>query len=479
MKKQLCLTLLFLFGLALASFAQEGRMVAVTAEKEVDIQNNDVAAARTVALAMATREAVEKAYGTYVNVQQLPEGRQILAKAAAGLQYKILAEQQRGNRYSVKIQANVLVPAEYAHDTSEDRENMGEQMKSFVQKYPQGEINWGDGVILAFGKGEITNSNAANAEDLAARAAEVDAKAHLLEIINDIPVDSEIKAGEDKKLSFALEGFVQGAEVVTRSKTGTTVNVTVQAPIRGVKGLSMTVFGYYTPPPPPPPPPTVAQQQPEPEPKPKPPETKPEKKPAAPKPPEVKPEVSTNPPEAKPKEAPGQAVPTPGPTQQPSTQSYTGVVIDARKTSATPALFPKVKDTQDQDVYTVSTANKEDVQNRGMASYAVVSRDASISKLFPHAALVIQASFVPADQTPKPAAQPAVGQKRRQGYKPLVINAADASGKLKANLIISEADAKKLREIDQKTNALKECRVVVVVSSEVGGVEGKLLYLQL
>jgi hypothetical protein len=477
MKKQLCLTLLFLFGISLASFAQEARTVAVTAEKEVDIQNNDVAAARTVALAMATRAAVEKAYGTYVNVQQLPEGRQILAKAAAGLQYKILAEQQRGNKYSVKIQASVLVPAEYIHDTSEERENMGDQMKSFVQKYPQGEINWGDGFVLAFGKGEITDASAANAEEMAARAAEVDAKAHLLEIINDIPVDSEMKAGENKKVSFALEGFVQGAEVVTRSKNGTTVNVTVQAPIRGVKGLSMTILGYYTPPPPPPPPPTVAEKQPTPEPKP--PEKKPEKKPTETKPPEVKPEVNTNPPEAQPKTGTeGQAIPTPEPQKQPSTQSYTGVVIDARKTSATPALFPTVKDTQNQDVYNVSQANKDDLQNRGMASYAVVSRDASISKLFPHAALVVQASFVPADQTPKPTAQPAVGQKRRQGYKPLVISAADASGKLKANLIISEADAKKLRELDQKTNTLKQCRVVVVVSSEVGGVEGKLLFLQ-
>src|SRR5262249_15591305 len=89
--------------------APEGRMVAVTAEQEVDIQDNDVAAARVMAFSLAVRQAVEKAYGTYVKVEDLPEGRKIIAQAAAGLKYTILAEQQRKNKYWVKIQAHVLV----------------------------------------------------------------------------------------------------------------------------------------------------------------------------------------------------------------------------------------------------------------------------------------------------------------------------------------------------------------------------------
>lgn len=404
---------LFLLTILFSVSAQNGRYVAVTAEKDTVIENKDVAAARTTALMLAAREAVEKAYGTYIDLKQLPEGREIVAKASTGLQYSILAEQQKGNRYWVKIQANVLVPDQYAGTAEQDREGLGDQMKNFVQKYPQGEINWGDGFIIAHGKGEITSVKDPHAEEKATRAAELDAKAHLLEIINDIPVDDRIRAGEDKKMSFALQGFVQGAQVAASTKSGTTVTVTVQAPIRGVKGLGMTILGYYTPEPPP-----VAEA--------------------------VKPE----------------GLPQP--------EQYTGVVIDARKVPVNPAILPKVKDTKNHEVHTAQTVNREDLEKRGMASYAVVARDVEISRLFPHAA-VIAVAYMPDTEPTGPSKQ-----KRRQGYKPLVVSAVDAGGNLKANLIVSEQDAKKLKAVDEKTGAMKQCRVVVVVSSEVGGLEGFL-----
>ena len=83
MKRVLTGTLL-LICLTLSAWAQEGRYVAVTSEKDAAIQNNDPAAARTIALMMAARDAIEKAYGTYIDLKQLPEGRQIVAKAATG-----------------------------------------------------------------------------------------------------------------------------------------------------------------------------------------------------------------------------------------------------------------------------------------------------------------------------------------------------------------------------------------------------------
>ena len=69
---------------------------------------------------------------------------------------EILAEQQRGNKYWVKIQASVEIPAQYVLDKeTPEREDLGDNINNFVQKYPQGEINWGTGVVLAFGKGVI------------------------------------------------------------------------------------------------------------------------------------------------------------------------------------------------------------------------------------------------------------------------------------------------------------------------------------
>jgi hypothetical protein len=387
-------------------YAQEGKIVAVTAEKDVEIKNNDIAAARTTALALAARDAVEKGYGTYVQIQELPEARKILARAAAGLKYQILAEQQQKNRYWVKIQAEVIVPFEYVGTEEPEREQMGDSMNSFVQKYPQGEINWGEGTILAHGRGEITNTGPTG-EDLAARAAEIDAKAHLMEIIKDIPVDDRAKAGQDEKMSFALEGFVKDAEVVAKTKAGTNVTVSVQATIRGVKGLTLTVLGYYTPPPPPPPPP--------------------------------------------PSKPSDQAQVSKKPLEDP--RSFTGLVIDARNVQANASLFPKIQDIRQKDIYNVGQVNKEDLEKRGMASYAVVSRDAVISKLFPKAT-VLQVSYRSETSVVK----------KRQGDKPLVLKSVDAGGQLKTNLVLSEEDAEKIQQISDETNILKECRVIIVLS---------------
>jgi hypothetical protein len=420
MKKYIALTILILIGSFHICFAEE-RLVAVTAEKEVEIQGGDTAAARTVALAAAARDAVEKAYGTYVKIEELPNARTILAQSAAALRYQILAEQKRGNKYWVKIQANVAIPAEHVMNKVEEREELGEPMENYVQKYPQGEVNWGEGFIHAYGKGVIGEGQS---EDEAARAAEVDAKAHLLEIVHDIPVDDRMKAGEESRMSFALEGFVQGAEVVARSRQGSTVNVTVRAPVRGVKGLSMTIYGFYTPPPP-----AVTEV------------IIPTRK---------KQGIKKEPPktETKPSE-------------------FTGIVIDARAIPASPAIFPRVEDTQKREVYGVSKVNQEDLQKRGMASYAVVAREVKISRLFP------KATIIRANYSPDPP-QPQEKKKRRQGYNPMLVKAAGTDGKLKATLIVSEADAQKIVDADDEKGLLKECKVVVVVSSEVGGLEGKL-----
>jgi hypothetical protein len=309
-------------------------------------------------------------------------------------------------------------------DQTDEREELGEPMQNYVQKYPQGEVNWGEGFVHAYGKGVIA---AGQSEEEAARAAEIDAKAHLLEIVHDIPVDDRMKSGENERMSFALEGFVQGAEVVARSRQGSTVNVTVRAPVRGVKGLSMTLYGFYTPPPP-----AVTEV------------IVPTRKKQTQKPPK---------PEPKP-------------------EQFTGIVIDARAIPTTPAIFPRVEDTKKREVYGVSKVNEEDLEKRGMASYAIVAREVKISRMFPNAIII------PANYSPDPPQQQ-TKKKRRQGYNPMLVKAAGTDGKLKATLIVSEADAQKIVDADDENGVLKECKVVVVVSSEVGGLEGKFRTPQL
>ncbi len=404
MKKKLStLTVLVLLLSPFSAFSQDSKTVAVTAEKEVDIKNDDPAAARTIALSLAARDAVEKAYGTFLKVEELKEARTVIANTAANLQYSILEEEQKGNRYRVKIQASVQVPAEYVRMTEDERETFGEGMESFVQKYPQGEINWGEGLVIAHGIGQLTEQGT-NSEEKAARAAEIDARARLLEMINDISLDDRRKAGQDERIAFLLEGFVRGSEIVARSKSGSTINLTVQAPIRGVQGLLKTIHGFYTPDPPPP------------------------------KPEPIRPVAVSE------------------------VKSYTGVVIDARKVSITPALFPKITDTKEREVYSVGQVNKEELQKRGMASYALVSRDAKISRLFPNATL-LHVSYHPGKVEDSNREL-----SKRQGQNAFILRAESSEGEIKSSIVLTDEDAARLVSIGEHTNALKDCRVVIVVS---------------
>jgi hypothetical protein len=101
--------------------------------------------------------------------------------------------------------------------------------------------------------------------------------------------------------------------------------------------------------------------------------------------------------------------------------------------------------------------NKDELQKRGMASYTLVSRDARISRIFPHAT-VVQVSYSP--QTSGNSRELA----RRQGAKAFVAVAESSQGNLKSNIILPDQEAAIIAGIDQSTNALKECRVVIVVS---------------
>jgi hypothetical protein len=176
----------------------------------------------------------------------------------------------------------------------------------------------------------------------------------------------------------------------------------------------MSLYGYYTPPPPQPPP---AQPQKE--------------------PPQIAQEEKKKEPLADPR-------------------TFTGVVIDARKVEGNASLFPKIQDEKKKEFYTVGQVNKEDLQKRGMASYAVVSRDAVISKLFPKAR-VIQVRYMPEGSS--------TAAKRREGDKPLVLSSVGLDGALKTNLVLDEENAAKLQQMATQTNVLKECRVVIVFSS--------------
>jgi hypothetical protein len=57
----------------------------------------------------------------------------------------------------------------------------------------------------------------------------------------------------------------------------------------------------------------------------------------------------------------------------------------------------------------------------------------------------------------------------------VVVDTEATGGKLAANLVISREDADRLEQIDKETHLLKDCRVLIIKESAVGGIEGLLI----
>lgn len=145
-----------------------------------------------------------------------------------------------------------------------------------------------------------------------------------------------------------------------------------------------------------------------------------------------------------------------------SPEGYTGMVIDARGLGLKPACFPSVVDDKGQVVYGPQTVDKAAAEKDGMVHYMAAPKGADLSSLFGAGAYVIRPV-----QTAPPAPP-------REGRKPLKIKGGDKAGALKANIIISSEDAKKIRDDSALSVALKRSRVTVVTDPLIGGMEGRV-----
>ncbi len=133
------------------------------------------------------------------------------------------------------------------------------------------------------------------------------------------------------------------------------------------------------------------------------------------------------------------------------------IVIDARKTGLNPALFPVIKSADGKVIYSKDMVNKDSILKNGMMSY--VTGDEILQAMFKDMNCIVVQT-----QTKK---------KRRRGYQTIKVKSSDSDGKLKANIVVSAEDAKKLVKADKESGALRKCRVVVVMDSEIGGIEGR------
>jgi hypothetical protein len=110
--------------------------------------------------------------------------------------------------------------------------------------------------------------------------------------------------------------------------------------------------------------------------------------------------------------------------------SYTGIVVDARGIQFSPAMAPVIVDEKTREVYGSAFVSREFAVQQGMAGY---SRDMQ-----------------------------AAGQEPRVSGNPLIIKGLGTVENSPSTIIISNADASKIKSASEHISFLKKCRVMIV-----------------
>jgi hypothetical protein len=276
----------------------------------------------------------------------------------------------------------------------------------FEQKGLNGGVNWSRQLIQAKGIGAPPESmmGKPQARPMALRAAQLDAYRNLLEVTKGVQITSATTVKnyvvENDVIMSKIEGMIKGAQIVKQEyMSDGSVEVTMQMSLTG--GFAQLVLPQDIKPIEP-----VRQL--------------PSVETPTPAAPEVLP---VTPPEPL---APG-ATPTP----TPASGVFTGMVVDARGLNARPAMSPKITDENGQEVYGSAFVSREYAVQQGMSGYA---KDIT-------------------------AAQ----SNQRVTNNPLTVKGLKTEGPGRADIVVSNADAAKLRSASENLSFLKKCRVMIVV----------------
>ncbi len=158
-----------------------------------------------------------------------------------------------------------------------------------------------------------------------------------------------------------------------------------------------------------------------------------------------------------------------------SGEDATWLVLNARglqqRNAVTPALFPKVISRSGEVLYSRDTVDRNALVERGMVRYVVTNRSAmDIMSAIDPDRLPFFSFF---DVGPGLAwAEERVQRVKRQNY--IVKNVEQSSGLYRTNLVINDKDASDIKTADREHHVLHKCRVVVIVSSPIGGVSSQV-----
>jgi hypothetical protein len=152
------------------------------------------------------------------------------------------------------------------------------------------------------------------------------------------------------------------------------------------------------------------------------------------------------------------------------------LLLDARglndNDKVSPALFPKIKSDTGETIYDLKGVEEQALKNRGMMNYVVTDESSEdlrsdhrlIENILAAAGLIAGVDEAIAED----------GKRRKKRRRYIVKDVKEVQGLAKTNLVVSAKDAKNLKAEDSASRILKKCRVVVIASSPIGGVEGAI-----
>jgi len=296
----------------------------------------------------------------------------------------------------------------------------------FIEKYAYGNIDWDSGIIYGIGRGYLHLNK--NSQSIALRAAQVVAAGNILKIAAGVRLDDRrtLEAiGKDRvviELKALIRYKLHKTEFIKNVKQPY-YEVTLSAPITGVEGLtSMLITKLKTVP------------------------------------------------------LDWLNLPKPSDESVSDDEEKPWLVLDARnlpvKGMVKPAIFPKIISETGDTLYETSIVDESALVKRGMAKYVVsdepkeglTSRKKSIDRILAEAGFSFLTDEAVAGDNEK--------RTRRKNY--IVKDVKEAQGLMNTNLLISDTDTRQLKSEDASSRILKQCRVIVIVSSPIGGVEGKI-----
>jgi len=110
---------------------------------------------------------------------------------------------------------------------------------------------------------------------------------------------------------------------------------------------------------------------------------------------------------------------------------FTGLIVDAQNLSFTPSAAPKILDEDGREVYGSAYVDKEWLEKQGIVGYSKSLSEAKANS--------------------------------RVSGNPFVVKAVRVAGANNRDLVLSNEDARKVRELSKNLNFLDQAKVIIIV----------------